>query len=155
MSRAVTLEGVTCDGADRSGGCGRSCALVFKDEWLEPATEPGSVRPPQPRAVARVRSVEEILATLGVDGRLDGISPHPEMLALVGRRFPVARMLDLSREGPPAPRDDWFILDGVRCDGTVLGAAGPCDRRCALLWHRSWIELEHHHADDVGERERA
>ena len=148
ISRAVTLAGVTCDGADGIPGCGRACALIFKDEWLEPAPE-GEEPPPRPHARhARVKPPQEILDTIGVDGRLDGIAPAPEMLRLGGRRIAVARKLEMTdqwpeaAEGLPPPRDEWYVLDGVRCGGGVLGRAGPCDRQCALIWHASWLELE-------------
>lgn len=52
------------------------------------------------------------------------------------------------RSGVPAPAvDGWFILEGVRCDGQEVANPHPCDRRCALVWHRSWLELP------AGERE--
>ncbi|HZD66518.1 MAG TPA: hypothetical protein VE152_10520, partial [Acidimicrobiales bacterium] len=35
ISRATALSGVTCQGLDGRSGCGRHCALLFRDEWLE------------------------------------------------------------------------------------------------------------------------
>ncbi len=35
-----------------------------------------------------------------------------------------------------------YILDGAQCTGAVVGAKGPCDRACALLWHEDWLILE-------------
>jgi hypothetical protein len=153
ITGAVVLKDVTCDGLDGVPGCGYSCALIFKDEWLEPAAPPEAgdvpVRPSQARmAVVRVKSADEILRTLGIDGRLDGISPSPEMLRLAGRRFAIDRRLEATTHwevrahGIAPPRDEWYVLRGVRCSGEVLGRAGPCDRRCGLTWHRSWLRLE-------------
>jgi hypothetical protein len=147
ISHAVVLGGVTCDGPDGTPGCGRACALFFKDEWLEPA-EPTRVSLDSrvlPDQYVRIKRASEVLRTLGADGRLDGMSPSLQMLQLAGQRFRVARRREFL---PPVDalerRFDkvWYILDGVRCDGAVLGAAGPCDRFCGLLWHESWLEFE-------------
>jgi hypothetical protein len=40
------------------------------------------------------------------------------------------------------PRGEWYVLDGVRCSGQVLGGDGACDRNCGFLWHRAWIEMD-------------
>jgi hypothetical protein len=174
ISRAVVLGGVTCDDSAGTPGCGGACALLFKDDWLEPATpKPASAEShgvpeqarvePQPSGershgrpeatqslrrqeqFVRVRNASEVVRTLGWGGRLGGISPSPQMLALAGQRFRVARRREFLPPGNPLeerlPRE-WYILDGVRCDGQVLGSAGPCDRFCGLLWHESWLEFE-------------
>lgn len=170
ISRAVILGGVTCDGADGTPGCGRACALLFKDDWLEPAaptpastesqgvTEQARVEPERSRIVpepsqsqpvqerfVRIRKATEVVRTLGRDGRLGGMSPSPQMLSLVGQRFRVARRREFLPPGNPLEErlpKEWYILDGVRCDGQVLGSAAPCDRFCGLLWHESWLEFE-------------
>jgi hypothetical protein len=170
ISRAVVLEGVTCDAPDGTPGCGAACALLFKDDWLEPAAPghlaaaaspdpreqpgadlPGIGTPPGPAGAShggetfvRVRAASEIARTLGRDGRLGGISPTPQMLALAGGRFRVARTREYLQSHKPTEQTlarEWYILDGVRCDGRVLGSAGPCDRFCGLLWHESWLEF--------------
>ena len=147
ISRAVVLGGVTCDDSAGTPGCGGACALLFKDDWLEPATpRPASAESRGvPEQFVRVRNASEVVRTLGWGGRLGGISPSPQMLALAGQRFRVARRREFLPPGNPMeerlPRE-WYILDGVRCDGQVLGSAGPCDRFCGLLWHESWLEFE-------------
>lgn len=149
ISHAVALEGVTCDDPSGEPGCGAACALLFKDDWLEAAQPPATATiPPAPHGggqVVRVKSRAEIAGTLGLDGRLDGVSPSAQMLALEGRRFRVARRREYRSHEPRLAKrlpDVWYILDGIRCDGQVLGSAGPCDRSCGLLWHRSWLEFE-------------
>jgi hypothetical protein len=170
ISRAVVLGGVTCDDSAGTPGCGGACALLFKDDWLEPAAStsassvPSDLREqaggdlersptlPEPPSSSqgreqfvRVRSASEIVGTLGRDGRLGGISPSPQMLALAGRRFRVARRREYLQSHKPLEQQlpkEWYILDGVRCDGQVLGSAGPCDRFCGLLWHESWLKFE-------------
>jgi hypothetical protein len=146
ISGVVMLDGVTCDGPDGAPGCGRACALMFKDEWLEPG-EPGTSSFDArvlPDRYVRVKSAPAVLRTLGRDGRLQGVSPSPQMLALAGQRFRVARRRELLLEGgdPKRIAKTWYVLDGVRCDGAVLGAAGPCHRLCGLLWHAAWLDFE-------------
>jgi hypothetical protein len=147
ISGAVILDGVTCDGPEGTPGCGRACALMFKDDWLEPAEPTSSSHDARtlPDRFVRVRSATEVLRTLGRDGRLDGMSPSAQMLSLAGQRFRVARLREFIPPDHPLEQrlpKVWYILDGVRCDGLVLGADGPCDRWCGLLWHESWLELE-------------
>lgn len=143
ISRAVVLDDVTCDGADGTRGCGRSCALVFKDEWLEHAPAPTAPPPKPSRARVRIKSIDLIRATLGSDGRLDGMSPPPGCTELAGTVQDVARTWDITVAAPSVLRQDpaarWYILDGLRCDGTVLGPDAPCDRWCPLLWHEAWL----------------
>jgi hypothetical protein len=164
ISRAVMLEGVTCDDGEGSPGCGAACAMIFKDDWLEsvPAREPsvagedgaiaanpaplsaGSGPHGEAHQLVRVRSAREILGTLEVDGRLGGISPSRQMLELEGQSFHVARRREYLQSEKPLERafpKEWYILEGVRCDGRVLGSQGPCDRLCGLLWHESWLEF--------------
>jgi hypothetical protein len=146
ISHAVVLGGVTCDGPDGTPGCGRACALIFKDDWLEPAlpTRESVDSRVLPDQYVRIRSASEMLGTLGSDGRLGGITPSPQMLELAGQRFRVARRRELLLPGDRPERMPavWYILDGVRCDGGVLGPAGGCDRWCGLQWHQSWLEFE-------------
>lgn len=145
VSRTVALAGAVCDGPDGSVGCGRACSLFFRDEWLEPGALPLSPSPP-PVAVVRVRPVEEIRATLDRHGRLDGVAFEPEMAAACGAIHGVLRPAEDVGVALPRwkhRRDEWYVLDGVRCSGAPLGGPGACDRNCGLLWHRAWIHVEH------------
>jgi hypothetical protein len=146
VSRTVLLDDVDCGGAEGTLGCGRHCPMMFRDEWLEPASAP--VPPPDPTPVAglvaEVRSVGEIQRTLDPLGRREGLLFMPEMAQYAGQRYPVAHRIERVLEldvwkavGTPA-----FVLAGLRCTGAVLGADGPCHRRCHLLWHRDWLRFD-------------
>jgi len=144
ISRTVALAGAVCDGPDGSIGCGRACSLYFRDEWLEPSSA-AAAEAPQRQLTARVKPLVEIEATLDRRGRLGGISFSPEMAAYTEKHWTVLRRAeDLWIELPrwKKPRGEWYVLDGVRCSGQVLGGDGACDRNCGFLWHRAWIEID-------------
>ncbi len=145
----VLLAGVDCGGRhDQPTGCGRHCPLMYRDEWLEAAPAPKHApnhEPVRPAVRhARVRDLAAIHASLDAFGRRDGLTFLPEMAAYAGQRFAIANELDQVFEcdhwtRPPQPV---CILAGLHCTGTVLGARGPCDRACALLWHRDWLMID-------------
>lgn len=148
VHRTVLLDGADCDGNQPGrAGCGRSCPLMFRDEWLEPAPEPAPApAPPRegPVRYATVLPYERIAAGLDLFGRRDGLMFMPEMRAYAGGRFAIVREVATVYEydrwiRPVAPV---YLLAGLRCSGAVCGAAGPCDRRCRLLWHRDWLALD-------------
>lgn len=144
ISCTVALAGAVCDGPDGSVGCGRACSLYFRDEWLERSSATAA-ETRQGRPTARVKPLVEIEATLDRRGRLGGISFSPEMAAYTEKQFPVLRRAeDVWIELPrwKEPRGEWYVLDGVRCSGQVLGGDGACDRNCAFLWHRAWLEMD-------------
>jgi hypothetical protein len=140
LSGTVALAGATCHGADGTQGCGMDCALLFRDEWLEPA--PAPVPAARPSTLwATVRSLAEIHATLGPDGRLHGVPFQAGMERHAGTRHGATELRHRSLvwwQHPTGGR--WYILDGLRCGGEPLAAG--CDRRCALLWHESWLHVE-------------
>jgi hypothetical protein len=144
VSRTVNLEGVDCCGIGGGEGCGRYCPLMFRDAWLEPTEAPKPVEALGQLLYARIRSRDEIEATLDARGRLDGLVFMPEMYAHVGRRVRVHARVSVVRElgrwvYVPEPV---FVLEGLSCSGGIFGAEGPCDRGCSLLWHIKWLELE-------------
>jgi hypothetical protein len=93
----------------------------------------------------RVKSRDEILATLDSDGRVDGLPFMPEMLAFAGRSFPVDavthRTCDTVKtsgtSGTTRRMERALHLQGVRCDGS---AHGGCQARCLLFWKEDWLE---------------
>ncbi len=142
IARTVALDGATCDGVDRTGGCGRACPLLFRDEWLEPSSA-DRIAPPAPVRFARVKSIDAILRTLDASGRRDGVLFMPAMERYAGARLSVLkRVMPVAAAWWRRPGAEFYVLDGARCRGESLGSEGPCDRRCALLWHRDWLELE-------------
>ncbi len=141
ISRTVTLGGVDCGGSDGRGGCGRACPLLFRDDWLERVAAPS---PPLTHATTfvTVKPLDEIQRTLDAGGRRDGVLFDPAMAQYAGRRLPLYgpvghRVTAWWRR----PLKRWFILAGVRCDGSIMGASGPCDRGCSFLWHRDWLDF--------------
>jgi GT2 family glycosyltransferase len=93
----------------------------------------------------RVRSRQEILATLDERGRLDGLPFMPEMLAAVGRVFEVDAVVNRTCDtvktdgtsGTTRGMDRVVHLRGSRCDGSVHGG---CQARCLLYWKLDWLE---------------
>lgn len=93
----------------------------------------------------RVRSREDILATLDSSGRLDGLPFMPEMLAFAGQTFRVDavthRTCDTVKttgtSGTTRRMKDAVHLQGVRCDGS---AHGGCQARCLIYWKDAWLE---------------
>lgn len=143
ISRTVSLDGVTCDGVDGGAGCGHSCSLYFRDEWLEPSDASGHIPARWDRWV-RVRPWDEIAATLDRHGRREGLSVMPEHRRYAGRRLAVVRRAENRGAAIAAYKTplEAFILAGARCGGAALAPLGRCDRNCALLWHRDWLEPE-------------
>jgi hypothetical protein len=87
-----------------------------------------------------VRSHAEILATLDMDGTLDGLPFMAEMVESCGRPFRIHRRVDRTCvSGHPMRRfeaNDVVILDGPRCDGS--GHDG-CGHGCRIFWKEAWL----------------
>jgi hypothetical protein len=142
VGRTVALQGVTCDGVDQTGGCGRACPLLFRDEWLTPSS--ADEAEPEPAArYARVKSLAEILPTLDSHGRRDGVMFAQGMGRFAGARLPVRKRIEpVAATFWCRPRGEWYVLAGARCLGESLGADAPCHRGCGLLWHRDWLDFD-------------
>jgi len=93
--------------------------------------------------LVEVRSREEILATLGPDGRMPGdrMPFMPEMLQFCGRRFRVANVAhktcDTATLLMGRQMRDAVFLEDLRCDGS---AHGGCQARCLLFWKTQWLK---------------
>ena len=138
ISRTVTLKGATC-----GDHCTRACSLLFRDEWLVPSSPDDATTRLEPMQHVVVKSIDEIRTTLDRHGRLEGVSIFPEMERFCGGRYNVVRKVH--PKGLPKwkqLRGEWYVLEGVRCNGEPLTTDGPCDRQCSLLWHRTWLELQ-------------
>ena len=91
----------------------------------------------------RVRSTEEILATLDADGRVDGQPFMPEMLQFAGRELPVSKIAHKTCDTINRPSEGLRRLDrtvhlaDARCDGS---AHGGCQAGCLLFWREEWLE---------------
>jgi hypothetical protein len=105
-------------------------------------------RHPEPRVGdrVRVRSRDEILATLDADGRVDGLPFMPEMLAFAAREYVVDAVVHRTCDtvktsgtsGTTRGMDRAVHLAGLRCDGAEHGG---CQARCLLYWKVDWLDV--------------
>jgi hypothetical protein len=91
--------------------------------------------------VVELRPPAEILATLDVDGRLDGMPFMPEMLAYYGRRHRVLARVERACDtihGTSVRRiPDTVMLEDSRCDGSFHGG---CQAACRIYWKEAWLQ---------------
>jgi hypothetical protein len=89
----------------------------------------------------RVRSAEEIEATLNHSKRLRGCSFASEMAQYCGTTQrvlkPVERFVD-ERDLTVRRTKGMVLLEGLTCQGTE--AFGRCDRNCYFFWREEWLE---------------
>ncbi|MGH9112805.1 MAG: glycosyltransferase, partial [Acidimicrobiales bacterium] len=93
----------------------------------------------------RVKSRDEVLATLDASGRIDGLPFMPEMLAFAGRSFTVEAVVHRTCDtikttgtsGTTRRLERAVHLQGLRCDGS---AHGGCEARCLIFWKDAWLE---------------
>jgi hypothetical protein len=92
-----------------------------------------------PGDLVEVRSLDEILATLDEQGRLDRLPFMPEMKAFCGREFRVSRRAFKTCVDDTEMRqlDGTVFLEEVRCDGQ---AHGGCDKACLIFWKEAWLK---------------
>lgn len=104
-----------------------------------------------PGEVVRVRSMQEIAATLDEHGTLDGVPFMPEMARFCGRKLTVGQRADKTCNGKGEPRrmHDTVHLANLRCNGS---AHGGCQAACLMYWKEAWLERA---IDANGERPRA
>jgi hypothetical protein len=91
--------------------------------------------------VVRIRSREEILATLDAQGSLGSLPFMPEMLQFCGQELPVwaraDKTCDTLHYSGNRRMERTVHLVGARCDGT---AHGGCQAACNLFWREEWLE---------------
>jgi hypothetical protein len=89
----------------------------------------------------RVRSAEEILATLDERGNLDALPFMPEMLQYCGRTFRVFKSAHKTCDTIATYKNRSMTnavhLEGLRCDGT---AHDGCQAACLLFWKEAWLK---------------
>jgi hypothetical protein len=91
--------------------------------------------------LVKVRSKEEILATLDKQGQLDGLPFMPQMFQYCGRRFKVFKRAHKTC-------DTVFPVRGRRMAGAVhletrcvgLGY-GDCQAGCLIFWKEAWLKI--------------
>jgi len=131
------------------------CRRIFKRRYTflsniltrEQAVETGkavaksAVAALKPGDVVRVRSREEICATLDNWNQLRHCAFMEEMWPYCGSRQKVLktvqRFLD-ERDYRMKKCKGIVLLDGVFCEGTK--DFGPCDRTCHFFWREEWLE---------------
>jgi hypothetical protein len=94
----------------------------------------------QPGDMVRVKSREEIRATLDHLGRNRGLVFLPDMVRFCGQTFRVARRMEravMDLTGEMRQLHNTVALETVHCSGISLGA---CGRRCYHLWREAWLE---------------
>lgn len=121
--------------AARSGQAGGQGQSIPND-----GDPPGTVAGFHPGERVRVRSREEILATLDPDGRLDGLPFMPEMLRYCGETLRVFKRADHTCDSIFSPgqrrMESAVFLWGSRCDGSTHGS---CQAGCLLFWKERWL----------------
>ena len=87
---------------------------------------------------ATVRGLDEILATLDADRKLEGVPFMPEMMPFCGRTFRVHRRAERTCVEGVGNRsmERTVLLDGVRCDASQHDG---CQRRCLFFWKDAWL----------------
>ncbi len=91
--------------------------------------------------VVRVRSKEEIEATLDNWGQLKGCGFMPEMEQYCGTTQRILKRVERfvdERDLRVKRARGLVFLEGVFCTGTA--DFGPCDRTCYFFWREEWLE---------------
>jgi hypothetical protein len=94
----------------------------------------------QPGELVRVKSREEIRATIDHLGRNRGMVFLPDMVRYCGGTYRVARRVEkavLEWSGEMKPFSNTVALEDVTCSGITLGC---CGRQCYHLWREAWLE---------------
>jgi hypothetical protein len=130
----LTLNSSRSEGALLGrGGASGSAVFAAIRRWVGAPT-------PSVGELVRIRSLEEISATLDANGCLDGLPFMPEMAKYCGRTGTVFRYVDKIYDygGRKDLRrmKDAVLITGLRCDG---GAHDGCQARCYILWKTAWI----------------
>jgi hypothetical protein len=90
--------------------------------------------------LVRVRSEQQVRATLDNRNTLGGLPFMHEMARFCGKEFRVFRRADrvfLDHRRYVARLKDTVLLEDLRCDGS---AHGGCQMGCLLLWKEAWLE---------------
>lgn len=89
----------------------------------------------------RVRSKEEILATLDKNGRMDNLPFQPQMFQYCGQKLQVYKRAHKTCDTISGTHFSRALPDGIhldlRCDGAVYGG---CQAACLLYWKAAWLE---------------
>lgn len=110
----------------------------------------------QPGDLVRVRSREEIAATLDPTGKLRGLHfDFPEMAPFCGQEAPVLaridRFIDENSGKMVQLRTDAIVLEGCACSGHHAAKRWFCPRAVYPWWREDWLEpVTEDQSDHVG-----
>lgn len=88
----------------------------------------------------KVRSKQEILATLDGSGRLDGLPFMPQMFKYCGQSFQVFKIAHKTCDTVNGTGGRWIphcIHLDLRCDGEAYGG---CQAACLIFWKEAWLK---------------
>jgi hypothetical protein len=91
----------------------------------------------------RVRSADEIRATLDAAGAYKGCGFGLGMYAWCGREARVAKVVERffdEARGRMLRARNMVLLEGVHCDGASSPDTLGCDRMCLYFWRTEWLE---------------
>lgn len=93
----------------------------------------------------RVKSREEIDATLDSEHKFRGLRFTPEMYDFCNQPLMVMRKVEQIRVEHHGLRHirNTVILDGAICQGGSQGGSLGCDRACYHFWREVWLERDH------------
>jgi hypothetical protein len=120
----------------RANGRGYQRTLVEKEK-LSHASEALGLKPGE---LVEVKSIDEILATLGPNRKCKGLLWMTGMRMFCGKRYRVFKRIEnilLEANGDSRKMTNTVILDGVMCDGAEFGS---CDRSCFHFWRETWLK---------------
>lgn len=123
-------------GEGSAGFIGAREAIIYGADTSKPAAFASQFRVGD---LVEVRSMEEILPELDVEGRFENLPFMPEMLAFAGSTFKVEHRLEQIGGKGYIPRfwPKTVTLKGVFCNGS---AHDCCGKKCQLLWKDVWLK---------------
>jgi hypothetical protein len=95
----------------------------------------------------RVRSKEEIDLALNASSQLDGCLFTDQMYRYCGEEYKIIKIIRsiYNNDRMLTCHANFYMLEGLQCDGNVVSFDNKCDRRCFFLWHEYWLEKIHGH----------
>lgn len=109
----------------------------------------------RPGDVVRIRSEQEIQATLDCWGALKGCAFMPEMVPYCDTTQRVLKPVEIfldERDYRLRKAQGIVLLENLMCQGTKV--YGRCDRSCFYFWRQEWLEkLEPDHHDLIERHE--
>lgn len=109
---------------------------------LEPSPDSGQRAIFREGEMVKIRSLEEIKATLDSAGRCEGLQFMPGMQKYCGRQAWVMKKVHMmfdERLWKMVKIRHAYILRGIICDGRDVFDGEGCDRSCYFFWKDKWL----------------